>query len=448
MLDERGRASVAHKETTHRWPRSAPMRLSPRRSALLPLVLAAPLTLRAQPSPAADPVPRFATAITRLDGSRLTTDSAEALVRALAAEHRIAGLQVAVVDGRRTAWSYAHGVRARGDGAGSAPVGPDLPMQRTTTTWAASITKAVVATYVMQLVEQGRFSLDEPVARQLPAPLESYPAYREKATLLVRDTLWPRVTPRMLLSHTSGLANFATLEPDGKMRLHDTPGTRYRYSGEGINLVGFLVEQRLGAPLDSLVRTALFEPLGMTRTSLVWRPEFRDDVADRFGADGRFLSTTRRGPARAAGSMTSSAEDLATFAIALMDGRLLRRATRDAMFAPQVRVTASTQFGPGSLVDGTSDETARVGLAYGIGWGLLTTMRHGPAFFKEGHGDGAQTYLLCFTRQRRCLVLLSNSDNAEWAFRPLVNALLGTDDVPWTWEGYTPAQLRAAQQAP
>ena len=73
---------------------------------------------------------------------------------------------------------------------------------------------------------------------------------------------------------------------------------------------------------------------------------------------------------------------------------------------------------------------------------MLTQTRHGPAFFKEGHGDGAQTYLLCFLRQRSCIVLLANSDNGEFAFRPLVNTLLGTDDVPWTWEGWTPEQIR------
>lgn len=299
----------------------------------------------------------------------------------------------------------------------------------------------------MQLVEQGRFALDLPVARQLPAPLDSYPAYREKAALLVRDTAWARVTPRMLLSHTSGLANFATLEPDGRMRLHDVPGTRYRYSGEGINLLGFLVEQRLGAPLDSLVRTALLDPLGMAHTGIVYRPGFRDAIADRFGADGRFLATTRRTAARAAGSMTSTAEDLATFAIALLDGRLLRRATRDAMFAPQVTITARTQFGPGSLTD-DGEEARRLGLAYGLGWGLLTRTTHGRAFFKEGHGDGAQMWLLCVERQRTCLVVLANSDNGEFAFRPLANALLGTDEVPWTWEGWTPAQIVEAQQRP
>ena len=379
--------------------------------------------------------------IRRLDGRTLSSQTADSSTRQLVLQHGITGLQVAVVNDGRLVWSEAYGVRARGDGAGSAPAGPDLPMQRSTTTWAASITKAVFGTYVMQLVEQGRFDLDLPIVRQLPQPLDSYAPYRDKAALIVRDTLWSRITPRMLLSHTGGLVNFATMEPDGRMRLHDVPGTRYRYSGEGINLLQFVVEQRLGQPLDSLMQSAIFTPLGMHRTSLTFRSDFADDIADRFGPDGRFLAKTRRAPARAAGSMTSSAEDLATFAMALLGSRVMRVPTRNEMLRSHVRINARSQFGPGSeATDGA--EAARVGLAYGMGWGVLTQTRHGPAFFKEGHGDGAQTYLLCFLRQRSCIVLLANSDNGEFAFRPLVNTLLGTDDVPWTWEGWTPEQIR------
>jgi hypothetical protein len=47
-------------------------------------------------------------------------------------------------------------------------------------------------------------------------------------------------------------------------------------------------------------------------------------------------------------------------------------------------------------------EAARVGLAYRLGWGLLTQTRFGPAFFKEGHGDGAQNYMVCFERRQAC----------------------------------------------
>ena len=396
-------------------------------AALLPLCLAA-----APCAPAAAQAPG-PTSIRRLDGSRIPVAEADAFARRTLEAAGVTGAQLAVVDGGRLVWSAAYGVRVRGDSGR-----PDLPMQRTTTTWAASITKAVFATYVMQLVERGAFDLDQPIARQLPQPLDAYPAYRAKAADLVRDTAWVRVTPRLLLSHTSGLANFATDEPDGRMRLHDVPGTRYRYSGEGINLVGFVLEQRLGAPLDSLMQRAVFGPAGMTHTAMVFRPAFADDIADRFGTEGQFLAKTRRNPARAAGSMTSTAEDLAAFAAALFDGRLLGKAARAEMFRPHVRVTSRTQFGPGAFAtDG--EEARRVGLAYGLGWGLLTRTRFGPAFFKEGHGDGAQTYLICFARRRACMALLTNSDNGERAFRPLLETVFGNTETPWTWEGYAAA---------
>jgi len=107
-------------------------------------------------------------------------------------------------------------------------------MTPVTTTWATSITNGVFAVYVMKLVEQNKLNLDKPIAELLPKPLDSYPDYKQTAGDLVRDPRWATVTPRMLLSHTSGLANFAFLEPDKKMHLHYAPGSRFAYSGEGL----------------------------------------------------------------------------------------------------------------------------------------------------------------------------------------------------------------------
>jgi hypothetical protein len=52
----------------------------------------------------------------------------------------------------------------------------------------------------------------------------------------------------MLLAHTSGLANFAAFEPDKKIHLHFPPGTHFQYSGEGFNLVQFVIEQKKQRP--------------------------------------------------------------------------------------------------------------------------------------------------------------------------------------------------------
>ena len=406
---------------------------TPTRAALAAsavLLASAPLAAGAQAS-------TITGTIRRLDGSRISVAAADSFARRTLAEHRVTGAQLAVVDDGRLVWSAAYGLRQRD---------PELPMQRTTTTWAASITKAVFATYVMQLVERGQFDLDLPIAQQLPRPLHEYEPYKQKATLLVRDSAWPKVTPRMLLAHTGGLLNFAFLEPDGQMRLHRAPGTEYGYSGEGFNLVQFVIEQRLGQGLDTLMQKALFDPLGMTRTAMIYRKEFEADIADRFGVEGQFLQKTRRFPARGAGSMTSTAEDLAAFAIALMDGRIIRPETRAAMLRPVVQIRTLHQF-PRAPGEGEGEEARRLGLAYGVGWGLLTRTRFGPAFFKEGHGDGAQTYMICFERRRACMILLTNSDNGELAFRPLMETILGNTETPWEWEGYTPALIEARRKA-
>lgn len=172
--------------------------------------------------------------IRRLDGSTISATEAEDFAKRTLDEQRVTGTQIAVINHGKLVWSASFGLRGRD---------PDLPMDRETTTWAASITKSVFATYVMTLVERGEFELDVSVAKQLEQPLDHYDAYKETGTAIVSEPDWPLVTPRMLLSHTSGLLNFASLEPDKKLHLHFKPGSKFSYSGEGINLVQFVIER-------------------------------------------------------------------------------------------------------------------------------------------------------------------------------------------------------------
>ena len=374
--------------------------------------------------------------IRRLDGSRISSMEASAFARETLRAAQVTGEQIAILDRGKLVWSEAFGLRRRD---------PQLPTDRDTNLWAASIAKSVFATYVMQLVERGEFSLDTPVAAQLPKPLNQYEPYRESASLLVEDPAWKTVTPRMLLAHTAGLLNFAFLEPDKKMRLHFPPGTRYGYSGEGINLVQFLIERKKGRPLNELMQDAFFTPLGMSRTGLIYRKEFEGNVADRYGATEQFLAQTKRFPARAAGSMTTSADDLAKFFSALFEGKLLTAKTRKAMLEPFLPIRTLHQFALAPN-EPEGEEAKNVGLAYGVGWGLLTKTRFGPAFFKEGHGDGAQNYVVCFERRQACMILLTNSDNGELAFRPLLEKIFGNTVTPWEWEGYTPSYIEAARK--
>ena len=110
---------------------------------LLVVALALPLVTGAQ-------------GIHRLDGSTLSAAAADSLARRVLAAHQVTGAQIAVVNDGKLVWSGAYGERRRE---------PSLPMDNETVTWAASITKSVFATYVMQLVERGEFDLDLPIAK-------------------------------------------------------------------------------------------------------------------------------------------------------------------------------------------------------------------------------------------------------------------------------------------
>lgn len=360
-----------------------------------------------------------AQSIQRLDGTRIKLVEAESFARQTLDANGVTGAQLAVLNNGKLVWKFAHGLRQKN---------PDLPMTTSTNIWAASITKGVFGLYVQQLVEREKFSLDTPIAALLPQPLNTYKPYVESASLLIEDPRWARVTPRMMLNHTSGLHNFAFLEPDKKLRLHFEPGSKYSYSGEGLNLLQFLIEQQKGKPLDQLMDEAIFEPLGMKNTGMIFKKDFETDVADRFDDKGEFIAKTRRSPARAAGSMATTSEDLAKLAAFLLS-------KDQKLFQPTIRITSATQF-PLLLDTPAPVQPTYPNLAYGMAWGLLTSTKYGPAFFKEGHGDGAQNFMICFVQSKSCMILLTNSDNGEKAFRPLLEKILGNTATPWSWHGY------------
>jgi CubicO group peptidase (beta-lactamase class C family) len=365
----------------------------------------------------------------RIDGTTLPAVRAHAIADDELGRDHVTGAQIALLHNGRTVWTYAYGLR---------DVKQNLPMTPDTYIWAASVTKSVFATWVMTLVEQKRLDLEKPIADYMPGGLSGY--YHD-TSLLTADPRYRSITPRMLLAHTSSLCNLATADmPDGKLRIQYTPGTRYAYSGEGLTLLQYVIEQAIThEPLEKSMQRDLFTPLGMNTTSLTWNNKFADNNAVRYGSSGDFLNYTRKDNARASGSMATSVNDLARFLEALFANRILQPSTREKMLTPQISINAAHEFP--TLDPATSEEGPHVGLSYGLGWGLLTHTSYGPAFFKEGHGDGAENYVICFTRHQDCMILLTNSDNGELAFRPLLEQLLGDTVTPWTWEAYTREQV-------
>ena len=163
--------------------------------------------------------------------------------------------------------------RERGGGTADRPSTTTAPRQRPDRVHTAdrfriaSISKVLTATVVLQLVEDGKLNLDQPVAQQLA----DYVGVR------VRDPGVAAITVRQLLSHTSGLSTYDNLFFDhgadscttaARIGLTGTllapPGTRYNYSNLGFCLLGLLIEQVTGRPYAEEVRERTLEPLGIT----------------------------------------------------------------------------------------------------------------------------------------------------------------------------------------
>lgn len=134
----------------------------------------------------------------------------------------------------------------------------------------------------MQLADEGRIDLDAPMERYLAQPLPSYPAWSS----LGGDERWRAITPRMLLSHRSGLPNLLALEPDGKPHLHFNPSARFAYSGARINRLQFVLERGLGLDVHAELRRRVFQHFDMRHTSMTWQPDSADNQADGHTSKG------------------------------------------------------------------------------------------------------------------------------------------------------------------
>lgn len=333
------------------------------------------------------------------------------------------GIAVAVIDAGQVVYLRAFGRRNdRGD-----------PLREDTVMVAASLTKPVFAYLVMQLVDAGRIDLDTSIAQYLDEPLPSYPAERPYPAWsdLSGDERWRSITPRMLLSHQSGLPNLPALEPDGKIRIHFDPGTRFAYSGVGVNLLQFVLERGQGLNLDAEVRRRVFQRFAMRRSSLTWQASNADNYADGYTSMGDVRPHLRRQRAAAASSMDTTLQDYARFLAGFVRGDGLSVRSRSTIVASQGSITTATEF-PTFQPD-LPPALRRSDLATGLGL-VVFDGPQGPAFFKGGHEDYAGNTFVCVARTARCVVLLSNDVRAEKAFPGIVSAILGETGAPWKWE--------------
>jgi CubicO group peptidase (beta-lactamase class C family) len=240
----------------------------------------------------------------------------------------------------------------------------------------ASVSKSFTALVALQLVEEGRLGLDEPVARYVPGFVGG-----------------EAVRVRHVLSHTAGLPDFVGLDAALSIPLDGAPGERLNYSNVGYALLARVIEKASGRGYEAQLRARILDPLGMKDTGVGRGEPVGEEWARGYlvRPEGGFQPaefTAMGGESAAAGGLYSTAEDMTRWLQALLGGRIVSLATlREATT-------------PTRLADG------RPG-AYGLGF--MTIPFRGLAEF--GHGgdiSGFNSWFSVYPDERLAVVVLSN----------------------------------------
>lgn len=277
------------------------------------------------------------------------------------------------------------GIVGRADGDGT-PADPRTRFR------IASVSKAITGVLMLRLAEEGLVDLDAPVHR-----------YLEELPEAVRE-----ITPRQLLAHTSGIRHYqrgetshktehfesplAALETVLAEALRFEPGTAHGYTTYGYTLLQAVTEAVTGLGFEEALRTFVFEPAGMDRTSLDRAGEeaSRATGFQRVGTEVKPVPPDDVSFKYAGGGMASTPSDLVRLCAAMDRGELLEPASRESLLTPAY---------PG-LDDSQS-------LGFAVERELTTGLLR---LWHPGRGNGFEAYLVCYPEERVAAAVATNQD--------------------------------------
>ncbi|MGB3470410.1 MAG: serine hydrolase domain-containing protein [Erythrobacter sp.] len=316
----------------------------------------------------------------------------------------IAGIGIARIEDGAVVWTGYWGEQSAG-----------VPVTEETAFNTASVAKTIIAETVLRLADQGKMSLDDPIADHYNHPD------------LSKDARYRLLTPRILLSHQAALKNWPWLYDDNRLAFTADPGLgEISYSGAGIEIVMRYLEARFAKTYPELAKEVVLDPLGVNGVAVAREPWLEGRVSEPRGGDGTVYPPFTRsgdenliepGTYSAADNLYATVPGYARLLVKLIEGTGLS----DAMIEQRQKLLSSSDTEPGyACIAAPGDCPDPIG--YGLGWGLFgepdrTVLNHGGNDFAEH----AQVYFIPETREG--LVLFVNGGNAFPAGIDLILAI-------------------------
>jgi len=338
--------------------------------------------------------------------------------------YHIPGVIVALVQEGETAWSQAYGYA-------------DLEAGRKMTTQdycrVESISKSVTAWGVMNLVDEGKIALDDPVAPYLKSWSFPESPFSEK-----------NITVRQLLSNSAGMP-LGTIgvhyDPEDQdiptlreilsrdAKLQREPGQEFSYSNAGFKVLELLIEEVSGRDFTTYMTDEVLLPLGMHHSSFTWSEDFTPPVPNGYDSNGDPVPVYVY-PDKAAGGLFATVGDIATFAGAGMTDfssrglNVMDAAAIHQLYEPVVEIHGAY---------GLAFE------AYGLGHFIERLPTGQKSVAHGGQGSGWMTHFQSVPETGNGIVIFTNSQRSWPFFGYLLN--------DWAaWSGFDSAGMGAIVQ--
>lgn len=335
--------------------------------------------------------------------SRLERD-----IPAMLNEADVPGLSIALIRNGEVSWRHAFGVK---DSKTKEPVTDSTVFE------AASLSKPVFAYAVMKLVDAGKFDLDKPLNQYLPGDYDVGP-----------DVRLGQITARRVLSHTTGFPNWRGR--DTTLKIFFTPGEKFSYSGEGFVYLSKVIGHITGEQFNDFMKRMVFDPLGMSSSSYVWRADYDALKTSRHNSVGLPTPQNKPDKANAAASLHTTAQDYARFIAAVLKGTGLKKETLKQMLTPQIKVDEG-----GTNTTGRPADKLSPNVSWGLGFGLQTT-GDGLSFWHWGDNGDSKAYFVAFEKEKKGMVVFANSANGLSFMPELIAEAVGGQQPALAWLTY------------
>ncbi|PKH67877.1 serine hydrolase [Flavobacterium sp. ALD4] len=258
----------------------------------------------------------------------------------------------------------------------------------------ASLTKPVTAMVTLKLASLGQWNLDEPIHKYWTDPD------------IASDPRNKKLTTRLILSHQTGFPNWRWMNSDKKLNFQFDPGTKYQYSGEGMEYLRKALEKKFNKSLQELANELIFQPLKMNDTRYVWDKNVDTTrLAIGYDKDGKAYETVKNKTPNAADDLLTTIKDYGNFLVSVINCDGLTKKIFEEMTSNQVASTKGKHFGLGFEIYNLGNEEY--------------ALSHG------GSDNGVQTIVFIFPKTKQGLLIFTNSDTGVSVYETLLKHYLG-----------------------